>query len=371
MPPTVKRIGVLTAGGDCPGLNAVIRAVVKDACFNGLEVLGIEDGFLGLIEDRLQPLTQDRVSNILTQGGTILGSSNKANPLRFATGTNGDGTPRIEDVSARAIATIRKHGLDCIVVIGGDGSMSIAHELTLKARSGGDELRFVGVPKTIDNDLMGTDITFGHATAVATATDALDKLHSTAASHHRVMVVEVMGRNAGWIALGAGIASGSDAILIPEIPFHLESVCDLVISRGRRGKRFSIICVAEGAAPVGEKQKIAKIDPTSPDPVRLGGIAEWLASAIEQETKVESRYVVLGHVQRGGTPVAQDRVLATSLGHRAMELLRDDRFGRMVAVQGGRLTDVGIDEVSGKQRKVPLDHPMVAAARAVYTTFGD
>ncbi|MBY0114315.1 MAG: ATP-dependent 6-phosphofructokinase [Phycisphaerales bacterium] len=371
MAPTVKRIGVLTAGGDCPGLNAVIRAVVKDACFNGLEVLGIEDGFLGLIEDRLRPLRMDDVSNILTQGGTILGSSNKANPLRFATGTNADGTPRIEDVSGKAIATIRKHGLDCIVVIGGDGSMSIAHELTLKARSTGVELRFVGVPKTIDNDLMGTEITFGHATAVATATDALDKLHSTAASHHRVMVVEVMGRNAGWIALGAGLASGSDAILIPEIPFHLETVCDMAVSRGRRGKRFSIICVAEGAAPIGEKQKIAKIDPTSPDPVRLGGIAEWLASAIEQETKIESRYVVLGHVQRGGTPVAQDRVLATMLGHRAMELVRVSRFGRMVAVQGGTLTDVAIEEVSGKQRKVRPDDPMVAAARAVYTTFGD
>lgn len=371
MAPTVKRIGVLTAGGDCPGLNAVIRAVVKDACFHGLEVLGIEDGFLGLIEDRLRPLALDQVSNILTQGGTILGSSNKANPLRFARGVQEDGTPRIEDVSASALATVGKHGLDCIVVIGGDGSMSIAHELGERARAGGTELRFVGVPKTIDNDLVGTEITFGHATAVHIASEALDRLHSTAASHHRVMVVEVMGRNAGWIALSAGLASGSDGILIPEIPFHLESVCDMAVSRGRRGKRFSIICVAEGAAPVGEQQKIAKIDPTSPDPVRLGGIAEWLASAIEQETKIESRYVVLGHVQRGGTPVAQDRVLATMLGHRAMELVRESRFGRMVAVQGGALTDVAIEEVSGKQRKVPRDHPLVAAARAVYTTFGD
>lgn len=371
MSTTVRRIGVLTAGGDCPGLNAVIRAVTKDALFHGIEVMGIEDGFLGLIEGRLRPLRATEVSNLLTVGGTILGSSNRANPLRFATGTKPDGSPVIEDVSERALRHLAEHRLDAVVAIGGDGTMSICKEFAVRASELGAEARFVGVPKTIDNDLVGTEITFGHATAVSIATEALDRVHTTAASHHRVMVVEVMGRNAGWIALHAGLASGSDVILIPEIPFHFETVCDTILSRSRRGKRFSILCVAEGAAPVGGKQKVARLDPTSPDPVRLGGIGEWLADAIERETRIESRYVVLGHTQRGGTPVAADRILATTLGHRAMELIRDGRFGRMVAVQSGRVSDVAIEDVGGRQRTIEADNPVLAAARSVYTEFGE
>lgn len=367
----VRRLGVLTAGGDCPGLNAVIRAVTKDARFNNIEVLGIEDGFLGLIEDRVRPLHSGDVSNILTTGGTILGSSNKANPTRFATGTHADGSVKFEDVSERAIGTIRRHGMDAVVVIGGDGSMSISHELRGAAARAGEDLNFIGVPKTIDNDLVGTEITFGFSTAVAIATEALDRVHTTAASHHRVMVVEVMGRNAGWIALHAGVASGADVILIPEIPFHLESVGDVVLSRSKRGKRFSIVCVAEGARPAGGEKLVARIDPTSPDPIKLGGVGRFVAEALEKDTGVESRYVVLGHVQRGGTPVAADRVLATQLGHHAMTLLKAGERNVMVAVQGGRLARVPIEHAAGKQRTVPMDAPLLEAAKAVYTSFGE
>ena len=371
MATSINRIGVLTAGGDCPGLNAVIRAVVKDARYHGLSVVGIEDGFLGLIENRVRELNTQDVSNLLTQGGTILGSSNRANPARFAVDTMPDGTPRFENVSDRCLKYIDQHKIEAIVVIGGDGSMSVAHELRTYAAERGRDLPFVGVPKTIDNDLVGTEMTFGFATAVATATDALDKVHTTAASHHRVMVVEVMGRSAGWIALHSGIASGSDVILVPEIPFHMESVADVVISRNRRGKRFTVVCAAEGAAPAGGEKIVAKVDPTSPDPIRLGGIGKYVADTLEKQTGVESRYVVLGHTQRGGTPVASDRVLSTQLGHAAMVMLKNGTLNRMVALQGNVITSVPISEVANRRRTITPDHPLLAAARAVYTSFGD
>lgn len=360
-----KRIGVLTGGGDCPGLNAVIRAVTKDAIYHGIEVIGIRDGFEGLIKDNLTPLGVDDVSNILTVGGTILGSSNRANPQRYATGTNPDGSPRIEDVTDRCMATSERHGLEALVVIGGDGTMTCADPFT---RLG---LRVIGVPKTIDNDIHGTDVTFGFATAVDIATEALDRIHTTAASHHRAMVVEVMGRNAGWIALHAGLASGSDVICIPEIPFRIDKVCEAIRARGKRGKRFSIVCVAEGAAPADGQRFVERTDPTSPDPIRLGGVARWLAAQIEDCTGIESRYTVLGHVQRGGTPSAADRVLATQFGHHAMELLKRGADARMVAVQHGRLADAPLTEAAGRQRTVPQDHPLIHAARSVYTSFGD
>ena len=229
----------------------------------------------------------------------------------------------------------------------------------------------VGVPKTIDNDIMGTEITFGFQTAVATATHALDQVRTTADSHHRAIVVEVMGRNAGWIALHAGVGSGSDIILLPEIEFDMEEVFELVQRRSKRGKRSSLICVSEGAKVKGGKQVVQRIVPTSPDPIRLGGIAKFLADAIEDRTGVESRYVILGHTQRGGTPVASDRVLSTLLGNHAMNLLRQGKTGRMVAVQGGKLTDIGLDEPAGKQRLVGLDEPLIGAARAVGASFGD
>ncbi len=361
----VKRIGVLTGGGDCPGLNAVIRAVTKDALYHGIEVLGIEDGFLGLIEDRVRSLTLDDVSDILTDGGTILGSSNKANPQSYTVGENPDGSPRFKDLTDTCMTHLEIHGIEALVCIGGDGTMSAAAPFAERG------INCIGVPKTIDNDLWGTDITFGFQTAVHVATEALDRVHTTAASHHRVMVVEVMGRNAGWIALYSGVASGSDVILLPEIPFDLDRVCNYCIGRSQRGKRFSIICCSEGAKPKGGEQIVERVDPTSPDPIRLGGIGKWLSDKIEDNTGIESRYVVLGHVQRGGTPVARDRVLATQFGHHAMHLLRMGKRNRLVVMQGGELADVEIMAAANKQRLVPLDHQLIAAARSVYTCFGD
>jgi len=361
----VRRIGVLTGGGDCPGLNAVIRAVTKDALHNEIDVVGIEEGFLGLIENRVRPIDADAVSGILTVGGTILGSNNKANPARFATGTNADGTPKFEDLTDRCLDNIHSHALDALVVIGGDGTMTVASQFVERG------VDCVGVPKTIDNDLYGTEITFGFMTAVHIATEALDRVHTSAASHHRVMVVEVMGRNAGWIALHAGLASGADVILLPEIPFEIEKVCEAIAARAERGKRYSVICCSEGAAPKGGSQLVERTDPTSPDPIRLGGIAKWTADTIEERTGIESRYTVLGHVQRGGTPVAADRVLATQFGHHAMDLLKSGTMNLMVAMNGFKLSDVPLTECANKQRTVPADNPLIAAARSVYTSFGD
>jgi len=359
-----RRIGLLTGGGDCPGLNAVIRAVTKDAIFHGIEVVGIQDGFLGLIEDRVHPLGYLDVSGILTLGGTILGSSNRANPLKFAVGTNDDGTVEFANVVDRCEATIARHGIEALVVIGGDGTMTCAQPFVERG------LPVVGVPKTIDNDLVGTDRTFGFLTAVQTATDALDRVHTTAASHHRALVVEVMGRNAGWLALYSGVASGSDVVLLPEIPFDVGVVAERVQRRNRRGRGYTVICVSEGAKPMDGDQFVARRDPTSPDPIRLGGVAAWLSNEVENLTGIESRYVVLGHVQRGGSPIAADRVLATRFGHHAMMLLRSGIDGRMVAMQEGKLTDVPMDLPAGKQRLVPMDEPLLDAARSMYTSFG-
>ncbi len=369
---TIRTIGVLTAGGDCPGLNAVVRAVTKTALGRGLRVVGIADGFLGLIENRVRELSSRDVAGILALGGTILGSSNKANPSRFATGVHPDGSPRIEDVSPKVFRHIREHAIDALVVIGGDGSMSCAHELLSRARDAGVALRVVGLPKTIDNDIAGTEVTFGFATAVHTATDAIDKVRTTAASHHRVMCVEVMGRNAGWIALHAGVASGAHVILVPEIPFSFDAVASSVKARAAYGSRYSIICVAEGARPQGGQPLVARVDPTSPDPIRLGGVGKFVADELERRTGIEARYVVLGHVQRGGPPVPADRILGTILGRHALEILaRDGATERMAAIQNGRLTDVAIADVAGKQRLVGPDEPLLAAARAVHTSFGE
>lgn len=363
--PAIQRIGLLTGGGDCPGLNAVIRAVTMGALACGLEVVGIEDGFLGLAENRLRPLTIDDVGGILNTGGTILGSNNRFNPRRAVVGKNPDGTPMLRDVMELCLNTVRVHRLDAMVVVGGDGTLTIAHDFALAG------VPCIGVPKTIDNDLVGTDITFGFMTAVATATDAIDKVRTTAASHHRAMVVEVMGRNAGWIALHAGIAGAAHAILIPEIPFDVDCLCAYLRERLRRGRKHSIICIAEGAAPAGGAKVVARLDPTSPDPIRLGGVGKFVADEIEARTGIETRYVVLGHVQRGGIPTPADRVLSTQFGHHAMELLLDRKFNRMVAMQNGALCDIDISEPAGRQRLVTRSHPLVRAARAVGTAFGD
>jgi phosphofructokinase-like protein len=361
---TIKRIGVLTGGGDCPGLNAVIRAVTKTAMNeHKLEVFGIEDGYLGLIQNRMRLLQWNDVSNILTQGGTILGTSNQANPQRFA--IERGGKTEWVDVTDRVVDHVRANDLDAIVCIGGDGTMTGAANLIKNG------INCIGVPKTIDNDLEGCERTFGFDTAVHTAVECFDKIHTTAMSHHRVMVVEVMGRNAGWLALHTGIASGADIILIPEIPYDLAAVAHVLRERSTKGKRFSIICVSEGAKPKGGEVVVQRRVETSPDPIRLGGIANKLVADIEEMTKLDARATVLGHIQRGGSPTPADRVLATQFGYHALEILMNGAQGQLVVQQAGRLAEVPIESVAGKQRKVPPGDPLIRTARAVGTSFGD
>ena len=362
----VKRIGILTGGGDCPGLNAVIRAVTKTAITcHGLEVFGIEDGFLGLIEDRIRPLAFDDVSNILDRGGTILGTSNKANPARFLVGHDAGGRPIFEDVTDRVVEHTQAHGLEALVCIGGDGTMSGAWQLAQRG------LRIVGVPKTIDNDLMHTEVTFGFDTAVGIAVQALDRIRTTAASHHRVMLVEMMGRNAGWLTLHAAAAGGADIVLIPEIEFDLEAVCARCVQRGKHHKAYTLLAVSEGARPVGGRAVVDRVVHESPDPIRLGGVSEVLCEQIAQRTRLECRATILGHVQRGGTPSARDRVLGTQFGHYAVEMLMRGEFNRMAAMQAGRLTSVSIAEVADRQRLVPAGDPLIAAVRATGASFGE
>ncbi len=357
---------MLTGGGDCPGINAVIRAITKTAIYKyGLRVFGVEDGFLGLVEGRVAELTSLHVSSILTRGGTILGTDNRTNPKRYYKGTASDGEPIFRDVTDRCLATIEAFKLDAMIVVGGDGTMACAAPFVETG------INFIGVPKTIDNDVEGTDLTFGFLTAVETATDALDRLHSTAMSHHRVMVCEVMGRNAGWIALHAGLASGSDVILLPEIPFDLDRICEFVQGRMHRRRGFSIIAAAEGARALDGDQVVAAHDPTRPEPVRLGGIGQWVAGAIAERTGIEARTTVLGYVQRAGSPCALDRVLATHFGYRALELIKSGAANRMVVWRHGGLDDVDLRTVAGRQRLVSPDDSLIAAARGVKTCFGD
>jgi len=360
----IKRIGVLTGGGDCPGLNAVIRAVTKAAIYqHNLDVWGIEDGYLGLIENRLHPLGFEDVSNILDRGGTILGTSNKAEPSHYCTGHDAAGKPIFEDVTNLALDTLSQHDIEALVCIGGDGTMSGA------ARLAGHGVKIVGVPKTIDNDVMHTDVTFGFDTAVSTATEALDRIRTTASSHHRVMLVEMMGRNAGWLTLYAGLASGADVILIPEIPFDLDEICQVCLTRSEHHKAYTLVAVSEGAKPIGGEVVVDRVVHESPDPIRLGGVSEVLCAQIADNTKLECRATILGHVQRGGKPTAQDRVLATQFGYRALQMVVADQFGRLVTYQKGALSSCGLDEVADQQRIVPPDHPLVKACRAVGTTF--
>ena len=359
----IRRIAVMTGGGDCPGLNAVIRAVAKTAIKKyNIDVWGIADGYLGLIEDRIRPLNYDDVSNILTAGGTILGSSNKANPFSYQV-KSGKRT-RKKDLSDQCVENLRKRDIDTMICIGGDGTMASAAAFAKKG------LTVMGVPKTIDNDIYGTDITFGFNTAVNTATEALDKLHTTASSHHRVMIMEVMGRYAGWIALHAGVASGSDVILIPEIPFKIDKIADFVLKRSRKGRRYSIIVAAESAAPKGGRMIVQKEVADSPDPIRLGGIANVLADELSDITGISCRGVNLGHVQRGGTPTPFDRVLATQLGNYAMELLHAGHKNRLVVWKDGGLDSIPLSRTAGRTKTVSKNHPLIRAAKAVGTSFG-
>lgn len=363
---SIRRIGVLTGGGDCPGLNAVIRAVAKTAMNDyDLEVIGILDGYEGMVEKRFRELRSDDVSGILFVGGTILGTSNKANPFRWAVGTRKDGKVIFRDRSEEAIANLKEMGIDAVVCIGGDGTLSIANELRKKG------VKVTGVPKTIDNDLAETDVTFGFDTAVQIATEAIDRLHTTAQSHQRVMVVELMGRYAGWLTLHAGVAGGGDIILLPEIPYDIKKVVGAIEARRLAGRRFSIVVVSEGARPKGGKMVVNRVVKGSHDPVRLGGIGNQVAADIEELTGYETRVAVLGHLQRGGTPTAFDRVLATRFGTKAMRLVADGRFGKMVALKGWQIRAVPIERAVCRQRTVPLDLPLLATARSVGTCLGD
>ena len=359
-----KRIAILTAGGDCPGLNAVIRAVSKKAIFEyGMEVIGIEDGYEGLIRNKHRKLSSQDVSGILTLGGTILGTSNTSNPYGYAI-MEGKKL-KLKNVSKTAIKNLKKLGVECLFCIGGDGTLSAAYKLFK------DGVPVIGIPKTIDNDLIGTDITFGFATAVSIATEGIDRIHTTAQSHHRVMIVEVMGRKAGWIALYSGVAGGGDIILIPEIPYDINAIVEKVKDRNRKGKRFSIMVVAEGARPKGGDVVVKRIIKGSPEPVRLGGISFVLGDQIEKMTGLDTRAVVMGHLLRGGTPVPVDRILATELGTKAMDMMQDKEFGHMVGVKGASFVSVPLRDVAKGFRAVPLDAPLIKSARSLGTSFGD
>jgi 6-phosphofructokinase 1 len=360
----IKRIGVMTGGGDCPGLNAVLRAVVKSAIRKyHYEVIGFRDGYRGLVKNDYVKLTDASVSGILDRGGTILGSSNRDNPFKFLIESNGKIEER--DMSERVIENISIHEIDAMVFIGGDGTLTSARDFYNKG------VRAIGVPKTIDNDLNCTEQTFGFATAIDTATDAIDKLHSTAESHHRVMILEVMGRNAGWIALHSGMAGGADIILIPEIPYSLDSVIDSLRKRKNSGKNFSIVVVAEGAKPIGGDVVVSKIVENSPDPVRLGGIGNKVGDDIEAATGIETRVTVLGHVQRGGRTNAEDRVLSTRYGVAAVDLINEEKFGQMVCLNGSQISSVPIADAVGTIKYIDPECELVRAAKSIGLTFGD
>jgi len=332
----MKRVGVLTGGGDCPGLNSVIRAVVRYADKEGYKVIGVKNGWKGMIENDTMDIDTDSVSGILPKGGTILGTS-RTNPYK----TEG----QVEKVKAN----FKKMGLEALIAIGGEDTLGVASKLCKEG------LNIVGAPKTIDNDLSGTDVTFGFDTAINIATEAIDRLHTTAESHHRVMVVEVMGRHAGWIAVEAGLAGGADVILIPEVPIDIEEVCKLLKKRHARGKSFSIVVVAEGAKF--KKGKLIKQEEKLDafGHIRLGGIGHRLCEEIEKRAKIETRVTVLGHLQRGGTPTAFDRVLGTRFGIKAMELVLNKDYGKMVALVGTRVTAVPLEKAVSKLKTVDME----------------
>jgi 6-phosphofructokinase 1 len=357
----ITRIGVLTGGGDAPGLNAVIRAVVKAAWNSGIETVGIEDSFDGLLEPgRSRLLTPRDVTGILRLGGTILGTLNTGNPLNSEVMTS-DG-PR--GYSDRVIEMFQKLGLGALVAIGGDGTLDIAHKFCLLG------MPIVGVPKTIDNDIVGTTNCFGFDTAVAFATDAIDRLHTTAEAHKRILVVEVMGRYAGWIAVYAGVAGGADAILIPEIPFDIGLVAQRLRERDKWGAKFSIVVVAEGAYPKGGTLSLVEAAHGFASE-RLGGIGAQVCDALAGETGKETRHVVLGHLQRGGAPTSFDRILATRFGGKAVELVRRGEFGTMVAFAPPDIIARQLEDVVGKTKTVPMDFDVLSTARALGVTFGD
>lgn len=359
-----KTIAILTGGGDCPGLNAVLRGVVRTAVGrHGWRVFGIEDGFEGLVgQMRYRELDLASVRGILPRGGTIIGTSNRGNPFSYPTMVNGKN--ELCDVSDSVIEGFRKIGAEVLIAVGGDGTLKIAKGLFEKG------LPVVGVPKTIDNDLQATDVTFGYRTAVAIVTEALDRLHTTAESHHRVMVVEVMGRDAGWIALEAGIAGSADAILIPEIPYRVDRLCQAIERRRQRGSRFSIVVVAEGATAEDGQKVLQKSAEENLGVERLGGIGHDVAKQIAGQLDMETRVVTLGHLQRGGSPDAYDRILASRFGVKAVELIARQQFGMMVALRGQQVVAVELEKAISQLNLVNPHGELVEAAEALGIMVG-
>lgn len=359
-----RRFAVLTGGGDCPGLNAVISAVVKTFLQNGCEIYGVPNGFNGLVNGVLLPMDYASVSGILPRGGTILGTTNRDNPFKFAVEENGELV--YHDMRDKVVENLQKYDIEALIVIGGDGSLNIGAKL---ARECG--IKVVGVPKTIDNDLPCTERTFGFDTAMAMATEAVDRLHTTAESHHRVMALEVMGRYAGWIALHSGIAGGADVILIPEIPYNIDSIIKKINERRAAGKNFSIIVVAEGAKPVDGEMTVARVVKGSFEPIRLGGVGEKLVREIEEKTGIESRCTVLGYLQRGGSPTSFDRVLSTRYGVAAAEACLRGEYNVMVSLFHDKIVTVYIQRAASTPRAVPVDSEIIDTGRQIGICFGD
>jgi phosphofructokinase-like protein len=360
----MKRLGILTGGGDAPGLNAVIRAAVKTAInVYGCEVLGIQDGFDGFLNpEGVIQLGMREVRGILPRGGTILGTANRGNP--FARKIIKDGQETVVDVSDQIVEAFHRLELDGLIVVGGDGTLHIALELFAKG------VPSIGVPKTIDNDIIGTEATFGFDTALNTAMEAIDRLHTTAEAHHRVMVLELMGRDAGFIALHAGVSGGADVILIPEIPFKFEAIARKINQRVERGSHFSIVAVSEGAKPLGGQQVYSRLGDAIYTP-RLGGIGEIVGKYVEESTKLETRVTVLGHLQRGGSPTAFDRWLASRYGAAAVRLAAEGGFGRMVALDDTQIVDVSFEEALAVPKRVDINSDGVVTARGLGISFGD
>ncbi len=364
----MKRLVISTGGGDAPGLNAVIYAVVKAAYARGWEVYGSRGGYRGLLDtDELVRLTPEKVEGITPIGGTILGSTNKGNPFAMPV-ENLAGEIQIRDVSDRVMKNFRRMGFACHVAVGGDGSLEIAHRFATEKG-----MPVIGVPKTIDNDLLATQLTFGFDTAVSTATNAIDRLHSTAKSHDRVMVVEVMGRESGWIALNSGISGGADVILLPEIPFDLDKVCDKIADNELHDKHYAIVVVAEGAKAKDHEVICKKAEgEVGRQEVLLGGIGEWVAQEVRKRTEKDTRSLVLGHLQRGGSPTTFDRLLALRFGAAAVRLIEEGKFSHMVALAGnGSMAAVPLEEAIRERKHVPLDCDKVLTAREIGICLGD
>jgi len=355
-----KRIGIMTGGGDCPGLNAVIRAIVKTAInIYGYEVIGFKDGYMGLVYNRFRKLGLDDVSGLLDKGGTILGTTDSFDP--FSMKVDVDGEKQEKDMSDRIADNLRMHEIDALITIGGINTITVAYRLSQKG------IRIVAIPKNIDNDIPGTDVTFGFITAVNTATQALDKLHSTAESHHRVMILEVMGRRAGWVALESGIAGGADIILIPEIPYDIRHVARKILERKNSGKSFSIICVSEGCKPAGqadngEETRYCRFAP---------GIGSRIAADLEKLTGLETRVTVLGYLQRGGEPSPSDRILTTRMGVEAVNMIAQGKYNMMAGIVNNQISPIDLAEVAGKCKYVPVDGELVRIARNMGVSFGD